>query len=347
MKRRKKNDGSALVIAMIFVTVLTMLTASYLDSVSSGTIGTAFIDRASQAYYAAVAGAHVVLYQINNGGASTASGSLTPSTYTANYSSSYDSGTSVITSTGTVASGSETTSTRTVSVRVKPIPPYVRAAISASGDVTIKNNAISDGRDYDTSGTLTGGAGTYGVSATGDLTQLNSSTVGGNGNAPANPAASSAYQQRASAFASTQPWDILGVSQAWFDANVTNTTTAPTAPWSGIVYYTPTGGDWDGGSIDGSTGILIIHNSTNTARIKNMTGTFKGLIIADKFREESGNTATIIGGVVVTNTVQSNGGNMTIKYSRATLTNLQSLISNQTSNWKKILQDSSWSESAS
>lgn len=343
MKTLHSQRGGALIVAVLFVALLTALAGSYLDVVSSGSIGTGFMDRASQAFYAAEAGAHVVLYQINNGGASTASGSLTPSTYTASYSSSYNSSTNVISSTGTVASGSETTSTRTVAVRVKPIPPYVRAGISVKGDITLKNNAVADGRDYDSSGTLTGGPGTYGVSTTGTMTLTGTTpTVGGNGNAPANPAASSAYQQSASAFASTALWDLLGVTQAWFEANVTATTTAPTAPWSGIVYYSPTG-DWNGGSLDGSTGILIVHNSTNDAQIKNATGTFKGMIIADKLFHGGSTSATVIGGVIVTNAIPDKGGNLTIKYSRSVLTNLQSLVSG-TSSWKKVPQDSSWKE---
>ena len=103
MNQSKNDRGSALIIAMIFVTLLTALAASYLDMVSSASMGTYFCDRASQAFYAAEAGVHRLLDQLNNSGASTVSGTLTTGTYSASYSASYDSGTTLVTSTGTVA----------------------------------------------------------------------------------------------------------------------------------------------------------------------------------------------------------------------------------------------------
>ena len=123
MKTSHAQTGGALLIAVLFIALLTALAGSYLDVVSSGSMGTAFVDRASQAFYASEAGVYRLLDQINSGGASTVSGTLTTATYTANYSASYDSGTTLITSTGNVSSGSEVTSTRTVSVRTKLIPP--------------------------------------------------------------------------------------------------------------------------------------------------------------------------------------------------------------------------------
>jgi Tfp pilus assembly protein PilX len=48
---------------------------------------------------------------------------------------------------------------------------------------------------------------------------------------------------------------------------------------------------------DGSEGILIVHNATNNAVLGNFnTGTFKGLIVADKINKINGN-AQIIGGI--------------------------------------------------
>ncbi len=339
----KKERGSALMMAMMFVVFMTMLAASYMDLISSSSIGRKFSDVSPQAFYAAEAGAYRLLDQMNSGGATSLTGSLTNVTGTGNYSASYDASTGVITSTGSVAA-SMATATRTVSVRTKLISPYIRGAISVNGNATLKDNAVCDGRDHDSSGNLTGGSGTYGVSSTGAVVVQGSAKIGGNGIAPANPANSSSYQENASAFASTDPWDIMGVTKAWFDANVTATTTAPTAPWSGIVYYTPSG-DWEDANLNGSSGILIVHNTNGTARIRDMNGTFKGLIIADKFRQEKNNSVTILGAVNVCSVLQNKGGNMNIHYSSQVLTGLSSLVGSQTSGWKKVIVSSSWQES--
>ncbi len=347
--RKHSHEGSALIIAVLFVTLLTFMAAGYLDMMYTGGRGTYFMDRESQAFYAAEAGAQRLLYEINNGGDNSVSGTLTTTTYTSSYSATYDPDTNIIISTGSVTAG-DYTSTRAVSVRVKTIPPFVRGAMTINGVAVTKDNACLDGRDHDASGNLTGAPGTYGLSCTGTLSQDGDSEIGGNGSAPDDPAPSCAVQENATSFSSTTPWDILGVTQAWFDANVTKVTTAPTAPFSGITYYSPQEGnpdpnDWDSANVDGSTGILIVHNDDNDARIHNITGTFKGLIIADKFREESGSTATIIGAVVISQRTWYKGGNLSVKYSRSVLSDLQSLIGGQTSGWKKVPYDSSWTES--
>ncbi len=350
-KRMPRQQGSALMVAMIFITLITMMAGSYLDAMIDSNTGTAFIGNSPQAFYSAEAGAHRLLDQMENGGAATVSGSFVNSTYTGSYSASYDSGTNIVTSTGTVV-GSVVTATRTVSVRVKPVPAYVRGALSSNGSATIKDSAVCDGRDHDANGDLTGAAGTYGLSAAGTVTQEGASMIGGNGNAPANPAAASSIEENATAFASTEPSVILGlVDETDLTTNyVTPTTTAPTLPFNGIVYYKPPAGTtWENVDLSDCTGILIVHNDAGNARIKDITTTsghpFKGLIICDKMRQESG-TGTIIGGAIVTNVVQNKGGSLEIKYSRSVITDLQSLVGNRTSNWKKVPQDSSWTETA-
>ncbi len=338
-----KQRASAMVIAVLLVTVLTIMGASYLDLIGSGSIGTKLMETMPQAFYAAEAGVYRLLDQMNSGGATSVTGSLANNSNTASYTASYNASTGIITSAGSVTTNIAT-ATRTVTVRTRAVPPYVRGAISVNGQATIKDEGVCDGRDHDSNGNLTGDPGTYGLSSTAAVEQLGNAKIGGNDIAPANPANSSTYQAHASAFSSTNPWDLIGVSESWFNSNVTATTTAPTVPWSGIKYYSPSG-DWDDANLDGSSGILIAHNSTGTARIRNMYGTFKGLIIADKFRQENSGSATIIGAVDVLSVLQDKGGNMNINYSSSILSGLASVVSNQTSAWKKTIMKGSWQES--
>ncbi len=342
-----KNDdkGSALMIAILFTAMLTILAGSYLDLITNVSSGTQFVDKSSQAFYAAEAGVHRLLDQMNNGGASSVSGTLVNASSTSSYTASYDSTLDVITSTSSVATTAGT-ATRTVSARAKAIPSFVRAAISCEGDATVKNKAVLDGRDHDSDGNLTGGAGTYGLSSTGKVKQQKGdANIGGNGNAPDDPAAASAIQQNATGFSSTDPWDILGVTKAWFDKNVTNTTTPPKTPFSGIVYYTPNSKKpWKNPDLAGSTGILIVHNDESNATLKNFTGTFKGLIIADKLTEKGKADGEVIGAVIVANKDKKLGGELSIKYSSSVLASLSTLMGGQTSQWKKIISSGSWTE---
>jgi hypothetical protein len=78
---------------------------------------------------------------------------------------------------------------------------------------------------------------------------------------------------------------------------------------------------------DGSTGILIVHNSTNTANLGNWNGgTFKGVVIADAINKINGNV-TIIGAIYgwgssSTVEVDITAGTPQIKYSKCVLDGL-------------------------
>lgn len=339
---KNNHQGSALLISIMFIALLTMLAGSYLNMITDAGTGTQFMQNTSQAFYAAEAGVHRLMDQMNNGGSASVSGTLANTSFSSSYSASYDS--SNIVSTASVATNAGT-ATRTVTVRVKTMPTYVRGAVTANGDAIVKNNAILDGRDHDANGNLTGDAGTYGVSSTGTVTEQNSGTIGGNGNAPANPAIASSYQQNASALSGTNPWDLLGVTKTWFDGHVANTTTAPTTPFSGITYYTPKNGKWMNADLNGSSGILIVHNSDGDAQLKDFTGTFKGLIISDEFMQAGDFPGTVVGAVMITNLEKQLGGSLNVKYSSSVLTSLGLLMSGQTTQWKKIISTGSWTES--
>ena len=133
------------------------------------------------------------------------------------------------------------------------------------------------------------------------------------------------------------------MSEAWFNANVTLTTSPPPTPFSGIVYYDPPGGDWSGAVLDGCSGILIVHNASNSAMIRNMHGTFSGLIISDKLEKNTGN-ATVYGAVITTALADSLVATLTVRYSSKVLNDLKSLVGNQTSQWKKVILSGSWKE---
>ena len=207
------------------------------------------------------------------------------------YSVTYDSTTKQITATGTDNGVTKTL----VAVVSKTAPPGFKGAITAVGNIAFNGNISVDGRDHDSSGNLTGDAGTYGASSGGTITQGGSSTIGGNGFSPALPANPAAIEQHAdNAF--TTPEAVLGVTAGSLDQY--KTSTPPATPMSGIVYYT--GDSWvapNFGTPDNpSTGILIVHNSTSDALLKNVHGSFTGVIITDDLVHINGD-AVIIGGV--------------------------------------------------
>lgn len=325
--------GTTLVIA-----ILAWGVGSYLTVVSSGSIGTYKIADQAQAFYAAEAGAHRMLHEINATGATSTSGTLNAGTYTGNYSATYSN--DVITSTGTVDGISSTVTVRTIE-----IPSSVRGAVTENSSTYIAGSIIMDGRDYDAADVLTDSSGLYGISAAGMVTQMGSCQIGGNGAAPAAPAASYAYEQLADPFNDTDPWDLLGVDQSWFEANVPVQTTPPSANFNGIYYYNPPTGTWSGASLGSSSGILIVHNSTNSATMKNASGKFTGLIIADQFTHNSG-SLKVVGGLITTNQVGNffGYGSAKFRYSSEVLSELKSLLGNQTSNWRKILSAGSWTD---
>ena len=232
----------------------------------------------------------------------------------------YDSSTKKITATGTV---NGTTAT-VVAVVSKTIPPGVKGAISAVGNITFSGNVNVDGRDYNSSGVLTGDDGTYGASSGGTITQSGSSTIGGNGIAPAHPANSAAIEQN-SGYSYTTPESVLGLSAG--SLNDYKHSTVPTLPMSGIYYYTGDLIDASalsfGTSTSPSTGILILHNSTGTSQLKNMHGYFKGLIITDDLVHINGD-AIVLGGVVLQKSTGNTVGNgdADVLYSSSVLSDL-------------------------
>ncbi len=336
MKNNKYKRGSVLVGSALVIFILTLVAGNYLVFISSGSLGIKKMNDSTKAFFLAEAGLQRIYYEINHGGSNTVTASLGSGSYTA----SYDSAANTITSTGTAGGIS-----RTVAVDIIPIPPGVHGAITAQSNVSSTGSIVIDGRDHTITGALNGAPGTYGISTSGDYTQSGSSLVGGGGIAPANPADTSSYQENAAPTGSL-PWEILGVTEAWFNANIPAQSVAPPQNNSGVYYYDPgPNNSWIGVNFGVSSGILIVHNSTNNAVMKNLTGTFVGLIITDAVEHVTGNALII--GALVTTTQAGNAmgnGNAQILYSSQALVNAGTTYL-PAATFTKEIKSGSWRES--
>lgn len=235
------------------------------------------------------------------------------------YSASYNAATRQIVATGTANGISRTL----IAVVARTTPPGARAAITALSDVALSGNITIDGRNHNGLGNLTGDPGTYGVSSNGTVTQGGSSQIGGNGFAPATPANPAAVEQNATANTYQTPEEVLGLRPGTLDQY--RTSTPPVTPFHGIVYLTAN--LWNspdfGEAEEPSTGILIVHNGTGTAVLKNVHGHFNGIIITDSLIHING-TAVINGAVVLQRQSGNNIGNgaAQVNYSSEILSNL-------------------------
>jgi hypothetical protein len=185
-------------------------------------------------------------------------------------------------------------------------PATVKAAITTNNPVSTLGTITVDGRDHDMNGNLISNSGTLGIWTTKTYTQSGSSKTGGTDSAsrvdyePAKPANIKTYK-------TNQVWpggypgspdSIIGGPSMGFPEgtlkaiaqsgiNGSQYTTNPAtlrSPLSGVTYVElASGSSWIGNPLEGS-GILIVHNSSKNAILKNFnpgTAFFKGLIIAD------------------------------------------------------------------
>ena len=141
-----------------------------------------------KAFYLAEAGLDQKLQELRSGNTSNISST---SFGEGSYSVTYDATTKQVRSTGAVNGISKIV----VVVVSKTLPPGVRGALTSEGNISFLGNIQVDGRDYDSSGNLTGDSGTYGASSGGTVSQGGSSDIGGNGIAPANPANPATIEQ--------------------------------------------------------------------------------------------------------------------------------------------------------
>lgn len=193
-----------------------------------------------------------------------------------------------------------------------------RAAVTISGVTSTTGNVTVDGRDHDINGNLTGQPGVFGISTSSNqFSQTGNSQVGGNGIAPTRPADPNTYELNGPAVAQT-PEVVLGLAEGALDAF--KTSTPPQGSFSGIVYLTTS---WNQADLNGSSGVLIVHNSTGDAALKNVSGTFKGLIITDDMIHINSN-AKLIGALVglKSDGVTLGNGNADVLYSSQTIAGL-------------------------
>lgn len=195
------------------------------------------------------------------------------------------------------------------------VPTTVRGGVTANSPVTLLGTMQIDGRDHDLNGNLIPGSGMKGISTAGTLSQGGGSRVGGTvfgvDFAPDKPAAPFTYETGVSGGSPTTPDEFMGGAAGGYPEGTLKTiaqsgvnggqyVTNPSSlrfPLSGVTYVElDSGVTWGAIDFGSSSGILVVHNSTNNAKIENLnTGTFKGLILADGIEKIH---TTIIGAVV-------------------------------------------------
>jgi len=247
----------------------------------------------------------------------------------------YNEGDEVIVSTGIMEESGAERARRVLRVSVQSSPIISPQAAVTIGGVASTNGSITvDGREHDTNGNLTVAPGTFGIStASATFSQGGSSKLGGNGIAPSSPANPASYELNGPAVPST-PEQVLGLGAGALDQY--KTSTPPQTPFNGVVYLTT---NWNSANLDGSKGILIVHNSTGDAFLKNIKGTFKGLIISDDIIHINAN-AQLIGAVVGMKSegVTIGNGDAEVKYSSAVLSTLP-LVNYRVTSWQDARND--------
>ncbi|MBI1804524.1 MAG: hypothetical protein HY033_12440 [Ignavibacteriae bacterium] len=213
--------------------------------------------------------------------------------------------------------GRDVTFTSVAYVPKASVPRNIRGAITTNNPTTTSGSMIVDGRDHDTLGvTVIAGQGVFGVWTSNTLTQTGSNKIGGTNMrsidfAPSKPADTSIIRQNQLPYP-TSPDSVLGgpangypegtlKAFAQSGAGGSQYTTDPstlTYPLRGVTYVElPAGTDWQSCNITGS-GILVVHNSTRTAFMKNVnTGPFRGIILCDDISHVNAGV-TMIGAVV-------------------------------------------------
>lgn len=250
-------------------------------------------------------------------------------------------GTIIVTSTGSSSNGPKRV-LEIVVTRITLIPTGLRGAVTSNGSIVTDGDMQIDGRDHDMDGNViaTCGCGTLGISTTSILTQDGSSDIGGTFSGtdyapsdPFGPGIPFIIEENAAWIPPATPEDVLGLTVvdqlktlAQSGIKGSKYVTDPselTFPLSGITYVElPDGATWNARSgersvdFEGSTGILIVHNEmTNAGLEKTSTGTFRGIVIADKYDKIDN---TIIGAVVTlaSDSRQIGDGDGEIRYSQ-------------------------------
>ena len=326
MKPFWKNEKGAMLIWISILTTVLMIMSGTLYEIFFQESRLVNINGArNKAFYLAEAGVDKKLTELRVNNLNPTSSTLGGGSYSATYCTSTSNPS--CSSNRIVSVGTTDGISKTLTVVVKKLlPKGVRGAISANGDVALNGSIIVDGRNYNENGTAIVDSGTYGISSGGTVNQGGSSKIGGNGIAPAKPANPVTIEENATDNIFTTPEEVLGLDPGSLDQY--KTSTPPSSSFNGIVYLTT---DWTsnvnfGDASHPSTGILIVHNSSGNALLKNLHGTFKGIIIADDLVHINGD-AELIGGVVLQKSSGNTVGNGSawVKYSTEAMSKYGSL----------------------
>ncbi|HUL43294.1 MAG TPA: SdrD B-like domain-containing protein [Bacteroidota bacterium] len=224
------------------------------------------------------------------------------------------------------------------SVNSIAIPPTIRAGVTSGSTITLNPVFTVDGRDHDTSGTLLTGTGTFGVWCAQSLTLVGGARIGGTNTAgadiaPSRPPDTSIIRSNAATTGTMTPDALFGLPEGTlrilarsgsFPGQYVTASAELSYPLSGLTYIDLPANGTLSGSISGS-GILIIHNyDSDASSLQNWSGTFKGLVFADRVSVSSTN-GTILG-AVITALPFSVSGSGSVSFSRAAIVNALSLI---------------------
>lgn len=196
----------------------------------------------------------------------------------------------------------------------------VDAAITTRSEVTASGNITIDGRDHDHLGNMIG-TGVKAIKSCDSITQTGNAKIGGDGTAPAKGVSDPIIEDYISdgGYPET-PEQLLGLPENAL--NQFKTSVLPPLPFSGVVYFIPPSDTFNMPNLQGSRGILIVHNDDRTAKINNFDGAFTGLIIADQVHHINAG-AQIIGAVYTlspeSGTNAFGNGNADILYSSSVI----------------------------
>ena len=192
-----------------------------------------------------------------------------------------------------------------ITAYAKPMEPHptgiiAPAAITTNNNILSLGNITIDGRDHTIDGkTIIAGEGTYGIWTTKTFTNSGASDIGGTNTSKKDfkptktpdPSIIAQNQSWPGGTPPSTPEQVLknlpftislkeyAKSGDWGSQYVTNPDSL-SYPLKGVTYVEPTGGSWINANIQGE-GILIVHNDQVNAVIKNTSGDFTGIIIAD------------------------------------------------------------------
>jgi hypothetical protein len=231
------------------------------------------------------------------------------------------------------------------------------AAVVSNDNVGLTGSIVIDGRDHNYKGdALTGDPGAFGIISDQPMSDPTNGSVGGNGNAPPNPKGTAANSVKGSYdFSSlggyptgpdgamtsdgTTPLPNGTLKQAATDAGMYFNNQSAYEAWltmqggkipdGAIVYleFAPGNGQFNLGSGNSKSSILIVHTEAMSGIVKEVHGDFTGLILADGFVRNNGNSH-IVGMVQLFSPTASSAGNVfgngnaEIDFSKAALADL-------------------------